>query len=190
MSTSVAGDVSSATVHAPSELRQKYARHAAQVTGRRGLHPGSGRPCPGCRHGLLPRTECACASIAYGVRRAVGDRRIRALLSCTKVPLMPNRLSPAVHRPGHRPSAPMALISVMGADSQGEWSRKDEVQASVWPGLSFHKHLHPVRERTLTTPVLRFTAPTGLGLRSVPRSWARRADRSLQRQGVCEGDAP
>jgi hypothetical protein len=35
----------------------------------RGLRPGSGRPCPGCRHGLLSRTECACASIAYGVRR-------------------------------------------------------------------------------------------------------------------------
>jgi hypothetical protein len=35
----------------------------------RGLRPGSGRPCPGCRHGLLPRTGCACAPIAYGVRR-------------------------------------------------------------------------------------------------------------------------
>ena len=38
----------------------------------RGLRPGSGRPCPGCRHGLLSRTECACASIAYGVRRRLG----------------------------------------------------------------------------------------------------------------------
>jgi hypothetical protein len=39
----------------------------------RGLRPGSGRPCPGCRHGLLSRTECACASIAYGVRWRLGD---------------------------------------------------------------------------------------------------------------------
>jgi hypothetical protein len=39
----------------------------------RGLRPGNGRPCTGCRHGLLPRTECACASIAYGVRRRLVD---------------------------------------------------------------------------------------------------------------------
>jgi hypothetical protein len=44
----------------------------------RGLRPGSGRPCPGCRHGLLSRTECACASIAYGVRRPVQHRHTRA----------------------------------------------------------------------------------------------------------------
>jgi hypothetical protein len=38
----------------------------------RGLRPRSGRPCPECRHGLPPRTGCARASIAYGVRRRVG----------------------------------------------------------------------------------------------------------------------
>jgi hypothetical protein len=29
-------------------------------------------PVPGCRHGLLPRSECACAPIAYGVPRRLG----------------------------------------------------------------------------------------------------------------------
>jgi hypothetical protein len=48
----------------------------------RGLRPGSGRPCPGavtaCRRG----NECACASIAYGVRRLLGDETF----SCAQPP--------------------------------------------------------------------------------------------------------
>jgi hypothetical protein len=31
-------------------------------------------PVPGCRHVLLPRTACACASIAYGVSWRLGYR--------------------------------------------------------------------------------------------------------------------
>jgi hypothetical protein len=52
----------------------------------RGLRPGSGRPCPGCRHGLLSRTKCACASIACGVRRPLRHRQPRSrVASATRV---------------------------------------------------------------------------------------------------------
>jgi hypothetical protein len=43
----------------------------------RGVRPGSGRSCRGFRHGLLAGTECACASITYGVRRPVRHRHTR-----------------------------------------------------------------------------------------------------------------
>jgi len=39
----------------------------------RGLRPGNGRPCTGVPPRALPRTECACASIAYGVRRRIDN---------------------------------------------------------------------------------------------------------------------
>ena len=51
-------------VHLGARERPRAGSHGDQDL--RGLRPGSGRPCPGCRHGLLSRTECACASIAYG----------------------------------------------------------------------------------------------------------------------------
>jgi hypothetical protein len=57
-------------VHLGARERPRAGSHGDQDLRR--LRPGSGRPCPGCRHGLLSRTECACASIAYGVRRRLG----------------------------------------------------------------------------------------------------------------------
>jgi hypothetical protein len=71
----------------------------------RGLRPGSGRPCPGCRHGLLSRTECACASIAYGVRRPVRHRHTRTTSASAERRAQIIQLGSARPECGRRPAA-------------------------------------------------------------------------------------